>query len=130
VAKSFYALAKQYQDQINFVTVLTSDYPTRLEKLHLPKDSKRGFVIEAPNARAYPMLEDLFTVDNAAKHISAYLAGELSPVIKSEAVPTPSKSHPYLTRLVGSNFDDFIGDRSKDILIEFSIRDWCVYCTE
>jgi protein disulfide-isomerase A1 len=115
---------------MDFVTVLTSDYSSRLKQLHLPEDSKRGFVIEAPNGRAYPMLKGHLTVDRAAKHISAYLAGTLSPVVRSETVPAPSESQPYLTRLVGSNFDDFVRNRTRDVLIEFSIPDWCVYCTE
>ena len=75
------------------------------------------------------MSEKVFNANRVAKHVTAYLAGSLKPTIKSESVPEASTSQPFLTKLVGSNFDDLVYDKSKDVLVEFNVP-WCQYCTE
>lgn len=97
--------------------------------MHLRNDVKRGFAIADPRGRAYPMSTSAFSANRIAKHISAYLKGTLTPTIKSEPVPTPSASQPFLTTLVGSNFDEFVYDKTRDVLVEFHVP-WCQYCTE
>ncbi|KAF4340673.1 disulfide-isomerase precursor [Fusarium beomiforme] len=108
--KSLVPLAKKYKDQMSFATVLSSDYPSR-------------------ESRPYPMnlTTTDFEADTIAGHIEAYLNGALKPTIKSEAVPEPSKLQPFLTTLVGSTFDEFVFDTSRDILVQFQIQ-WCKYC--
>lgn len=129
LVKSLAPLAKKYKDQLSFVTVLAPDYPKRCEQMHLSKDIKRGFAIANQQGRAYPMSEKVFNANRVAKHVAAYLASSLTPSIKSEPVPEVSTSQPFLTKLVGSNFDDMVFDKSKDVLVEFYVP-WCQYCTE
>ncbi|KAF9773220.1 hypothetical protein IL306_009012, partial [Fusarium sp. DS 682] len=128
LVKSLVPLAKQYKDQFTFLTVLAPDYPKRCERMHLSKDIKRGFAIADHQGRAYPMSTTAFNANRVTKHIAAFLAGTLTPTIKSEPVPEASTSLPFLTKLVGSNFDDFVYDKSRDVLVEFHVP-WCQYCT-
>jgi protein disulfide-isomerase A1 len=127
--KSLIHLAKQYKDQIAFLTVFAPDYPARCEQMHLKSDIKHGFAIADTQGRAYPMLTTAFNANRVAKHVSAYLAGTLTPTIKSEPIPPQSTSQPFLTTLVGSTFDEFVYDKSRDVLVEFHVP-WCQYCTE
>ncbi|KAH7254543.1 thioredoxin-like domain-containing protein, partial [Fusarium solani] len=129
LTKSLIPLAKKYQYQMTFLTVFAPDYPARCKQMHLSNDVKRGFAIADPQGRAYPMSTSAFNANRIAKHISAYLKGTLTPTIKSEPVPTPSASQPFLTTLVGSNFDEFVYDKTRDVLVEFHVP-WCQYCTE
>ncbi|KAF5257114.1 hypothetical protein FOXYS1_12378 [Fusarium oxysporum] len=129
IVKSLAPLAKKYKDQLSFMTVLAPDYPKRCEQMHLSKDIKRGFAIANQQGRAYPMSEKVFNANRVAKHVAAYLAGSLTPSIKSEPLPEVSTTQPFLTKLVGSNFDDLVYDKSKDVLVEFNVP-WCQYCTD
>ncbi|KAI1013278.1 hypothetical protein LB503_001350 [Fusarium chuoi] len=129
LVKSLAPLAKKYKDQLFFVTVLAADYPKRCEQMHLNKDIKRGFAIANQQGRAYPMSEKVFNANRITKHVAAYLAGSLTPSIKSEPVPEESTSQPFLTKLVGSNFDDLVYDKSKDVLVELYVP-WCQYCID
>ncbi|KAF5723852.1 disulfide-isomerase precursor [Fusarium mundagurra] len=129
LVKTLAPLAKQYKDQLSFMTVLAPDYPKRCEQMHLSKDIKRGFAIANQQGIAYPMSEKVFNANRVAKHVAAYLAGSLTPSIKSEPVPEVSPSQPFLTKLVGSNFDDLVYDKSKDVLVEFYVP-WCQYCID
>ncbi|KAF5627008.1 heterokaryon incompatibility (het-6OR allele) [Fusarium sp. NRRL 52700] len=129
LVKSLAPLAKKYKDQLSFMTVLAPDYPKRCEQMHLSKEIKRGFAIANQQGRAYPMSEKVFNANRVAKHVAAYLAGSLTPSIKSEPVPEVSTSQPFLTKLVGSSFDDLVYGKSKDVLVEFNVP-WCQYCTD
>ncbi|KAF4500709.1 Heterokaryon incompatibility 6, OR allele [Fusarium agapanthi] len=129
LVKSLAPLAKKYRDELSFMTVLAPDYPKRCEQMHLSKEIKRGFAIANQQGRAYPMSEKVFNVNRVAKHVAAYLAGSLTPTIKSEPVPELSTSQPFLTKLVGRTFDDLAYDKSKDVLVEFNVP-WCQYCID
>ncbi|KAF5988994.1 putative protein disulfide-isomerase precursor [Fusarium bulbicola] len=129
LVKSLAPLAKKYKDQLSFMTVLAPDYPKRCEQMHLSKEIKRGFAIANQQGRAYPMSEKVFNANRVAKHVAAYLAGSSTPTIKSEPVPEVSTSQPFLTKLVGSTFDDLVYDKAKDVLVEFNVP-WCQYCTD
>ncbi|KAG5753575.1 hypothetical protein H9Q69_012762 [Fusarium xylarioides] len=129
LVKSLAPLAKKYKDQLTFMTVLAPDYPKKCEQMHLSKDIRRGFAIANQHGRAYPMSEKVFNANRVAKHVAAYLAGSLTPSIKSEPVTEVSPSQPFLTKLVGSNFDDLVFDKSKDVLVEFYVP-WCQYCID
>ncbi|KAF5658282.1 putative disulfide-isomerase precursor [Fusarium denticulatum] len=129
LVKSLAPLAKKYKNQLTFMTVLAPDYPKRCEQMHLSKDIKRGFAIANQQGRAYPMSEKVFNANRVAKHVAAYLTGSLTPSIKSEPVPEQSTDQPFLTKLVGSNFDDLVFDKSKDVLVEFYVP-WCQYCID
>ncbi|KAH6956224.1 thioredoxin-like domain-containing protein [Fusarium avenaceum] len=129
LVKSLMPLAKQYKDQIAFLTVYAPDYPATCKQMHLGTDIKRGFVIANPQGRAYPMSTTVFNANRVAKHVSAYLAGTLTPTIKSEPVLPQNTTQPFLTTLVGSNFDEFVFDKSRDVLVEFHVP-WCQYCTD
>jgi len=122
-------LAKEYKDQVTFMTILVSDFPNRAEKMHLSKDLKYGFAIADQYGRAYPMSTTTLSTNRIKKHVSAFLAGSLKPIIKSEPVPQAPTRLPFVTKLVGSNFDDFVYDKSRDVLVEFHVP-WCQYCTE
>ncbi|PNP80407.1 hypothetical protein FNYG_06006 [Fusarium nygamai] len=129
LVKSLVPLAKKYKDQLTFMTVLAPDYPKRCEQMHLSKDIKRGFAIASTQGRAYPMSEKVFNANRVAKHVAAYQAGSLTPSIKSEPVPEVSTTQPFLTKLVGSNFDDLVFDKTKDVLVEYYVP-WCQYCID
>ncbi|KAL2673678.1 hypothetical protein Neosp_012121 [[Neocosmospora] mangrovei] len=126
LVKSLIPLAKKYRHQMTFLTVFAPDYPARCKQMHLSNDAKLGFAIADPQGRAYPMLTSAFNSNRIVKHISAYLEGTLTPTVKSEPVPA---SQPFLTTLVGSTFDEFVYDKSRDVLVEFHVP-WCEYCTE
>ncbi|KAH7174171.1 uncharacterized protein B0J16DRAFT_364547 [Fusarium flagelliforme] len=129
LVKSLIPLAKEYKDQLTFMTILVSDFPNRVEKMHLSKDLRYGFAIADHYGRAYPMSTTTLSANRIKKHVSAFLAGSLKPTIKSEPVPQAPTLPPFVTKLVGSNFDDFVYDKSRDVLVEFHVP-WCQYCTD
>lgn len=66
-----------------------------------------------------------FTEEGLTAWIKSYVAGELSPTMKSEAVPEPNDDP--MKVVVGDSWKDVVEDASKDVLV-MQYAPWCGHC--
>ncbi|CZT49759.1 related to protein disulfide-isomerase precursor [Rhynchosporium secalis] len=130
LAEQLYPLANQTKDDLTFLSVNVNDYPKIGQSLGLGDKITRGFAIEdVRTTRAYPLLVDTLSLDAMKAFVQQFLSNSLSPVIKSDPVLKLSSQSSSLATLVGSNFEDYVMDKSKDILVEFCVP-WYDYCSD
>ncbi|KAH8893640.1 protein disulfide isomerase [Thozetella sp. PMI_491] len=65
------------------------------------------------------------TTDKIARLVDDFVAGNLSPTIKS--LPVPARQDGPVTVVVAKTFDQIVMDPTKDVLINF-FREDCPYC--
>jgi len=74
----------------------------------------------------YPMdMEEGFDEDTFRDFIADYKKGKIPPKYKSEK--PPKKNNGPVKVVVANTFDTIVGDKSKDVLIEF-YAPWCGHC--
>ena len=66
------------------------------------------------------------SVDDVSKFVTDFKAGSLKPHLKSAARPEADTVE-GLTTLVGSSWDEIVGDASKDVLVKY-YAPWCGHC--
>ena len=98
-----------------FIGVEKADLPSL--RIISPSDQMLKYVYEGDVSA--------LTVDDVKKYIASFKSGELTPHLKSE--PVPEDNSDPVTILVGKNFDDIVGDTSKDVLVKY-YAPWCGHC--
>lgn len=74
----------------------------------------------------YPMnMEDGFDEDTFSEFIAQFKKGKVPPKFKSEK--PPKKNNGPVKVVVANSFEKIVGDKSKDVLIEF-YAPWCGHC--
>jgi len=74
----------------------------------------------------YPMdMEDGFDDDTFSDFIQAYKKGKIAPKYKSEK--PPRKNNGPVKIVVANTYEQIVGDKTKDVLIEF-YAPWCGHC--
>uniref|UniRef100_A0A7S3A3V6 protein disulfide-isomerase n=2 Tax=Rhodosorus marinus TaxID=101924 RepID=A0A7S3A3V6_9RHOD len=71
------------------------------------------------------LFEEEFTADAVAAWAKKYIAGELTPNLKS--APKPEKNDEPVKIVVGSTWEELVMDDTKDVLVE-QYAPWCGHC--
>jgi len=121
-------VAKDYKGRVMFVSVTTDE-----------EEHKRVLdffgIWDTPTFRIANVQEDFvkykpetndFSEESIRKFVEAYLAGSLTPDLKTANLPEDWDAAPVKV-LVGSNFEEVAMDKTKDVLVEF-YAPWCGHC--
>ncbi|KAI5124827.1 hypothetical protein M0805_005457 [Coniferiporia weirii] len=120
-------IAAKNKGKANFVWIDAIKFGDHAKSLNLPEAKWPSFVVQDLSKQLkYPLSQAKDVTPEAVEEwVSSYLAGELQPELKSEAVPETQDESVYT--VVGKNFDEVVFDESKDVFIEF-YAPWCGHC--
>jgi len=112
---------------MSFVHIDAVKFIEHGKSLNLAGDSWPAFVIQdLAEGTKFPLTEAV-TKANVEKFVKAFDSGDVQPSIKSEAIPTTNDAPVF--HLVSEQWDEVLGDKEKDILVEF-FAPWCGHCRE
>ncbi|KAG9127934.1 protein disulfide-isomerase precursor [Ceratobasidium sp. 392] len=120
-------VAKQFKGKVNFVWIDAIKYAEHAKSLNLLEVKWPAFVVDdMPQSLKYPLDQSSDpTASSVAAHVADFVAGKLTPKLKSDPVPETQDEASYT--LVGSQFDEVVFDDSKDVFAEF-YAPWCGHC--
>lgn len=129
----FNKLGKTYRGKINFVGLDASLFGRHAELLNMNPDIVPLFAIQdSVNNKKYGVDQAANpegpSTDQIQELVEQFIAGEASPIVKSEPLPTDEEqaASPVYT-LVAHNHDEFLKDTSKDVLVKYYAH-WCGHC--
>lgn len=110
----------------NVVFLNATLYGRHSENVNLRPDQFPAIVVhDVETNKKYVHDQDTeLSKKSVADFIKKYVAGEITPQIKSE--PVPETQGPVYT-LVGSQYDEVVLDNDKDVLVEY-YAPWCGHC--
>ena len=121
--------AKTHKGEVLFITV-SSDNTGILGYFDLKESDLPKFIIinMAAAIKKYPL--DIDSADLDAKaiaaHTAAFVAGSLTPTLKTEE-PTPEDVAQPVKVVKGKSFNDLVINTKKDVLLEI-YAPWCGHC--
>ncbi|KAL5530128.1 PDI1 [Sanghuangporus sanghuang] len=120
-------VAQKHKGKINFVWIDAIKFGDHAKALNLPEVKWPGFVLQDLSKQLkYPLSQsEEFTPEKVDVLLEKYLAGDLQPELKSEAIPAEQNEAVYT--VVGKTFEDVVFDDSKDVFLEF-YAPWCGHC--
>jgi protein disulfide-isomerase A1 len=109
---------------MNFVWIDAVKFGDHAKALNLMEAKWPSFVVQNLEKQLkYPIDQSKdFSAEEAGEWVEQYLAGSLTPQLKSQPIPDTQDESVYT--LVGKNFDDVVFDDEKDVFIEF-YASWC-----
>jgi protein disulfide-isomerase A1 len=112
-------LAAKHKGKINFVWIDALKFADHAKALNLVEPTWPSFVIQDLILQLkYPFDQSAeVTPEAVSDFVDLYVAGELEPQLKSEAIPESQDESVF--HLVGKQFDEVVFDDSKDVFIEF-----------
>jgi protein disulfide-isomerase A1 len=121
------AVAKTAKGKLSFVYIDAKRYAAHAGNLNLKEGTWPAFAIQEPQkGTKYPFSQDNEITEASIKEfVDKFLAGEIEPSLKSEAVP--EKNDGPVKVVVGKNFDDIVLDKTKDVFLEV-YAPWCGHC--
>jgi len=121
-------VAKKYRGQVMFVLVTTEEENHKRILTHFGIEDTPTFMMVNANEEysKYKTGSSEFSEENLVALITSYLAGDLTPYLKSEDLPNNWDKEPVKV-LVGDNFVSVALDASKDVLVEF-YKPNCPHC--
>lgn len=119
-------VAKEYRGKINFVYIDAVKFVEHGKSLNLPGDQWPAFVIQDLNQQTKYPLSGVADKDKVTEFVKKYSKGEIAASIKSEPIPTEQGP---VYKLVADDWDNLVGDSSKDVFAEF-FAPWCGHCRE
>ena len=124
--------AKDMQGEILFVTSgVTDGIQSRLaEFIGVGKEDMPTLRVISPEETMLKFVYEgdasALSADDIGKFVKDFKAGSLKPHLKSAARPEADTVE-GLTTLVGSSWDEIVGDASKDVLVKY-YAPWCGHC--
>lgn len=120
-------IAQKYKGKINFVWIDGIKFGDHAKALNLAEAKWPSFVLQDLSKQLkYPLSQsEEVTPEKVDVLVEKYIAGELQPELKSEAIPAEQNEAVYT--VVGKTFEDVVFDDSKDVFIEF-YAPWCGHC--
>ncbi|KAG8695053.1 protein disulfide-isomerase precursor [Ceratobasidium sp. 394] len=120
-------VAKKFKGKVNFVWIDAVKYAEHAKSLNLLEVKWPAFVVDdMPKSLKYPLDQSADpTAASVSAHVADFVAGKLTPKLKTEPVPETQEEASYT--LVGSQFDEIVFDDSKDVFAEF-YAPWCGHC--
>lgn len=120
-------IAEKHRGAVSFATIDAKAFGAHAGNLNLKTDVFPAFAIqETVKNQKFPWDQDKkITHDDIAKFVDDFVAGKISPSIKSE--PIPETQDGPVTVIVAHNYEDVVMDNNKDVLVEF-YAPWCGHC--
>jgi protein disulfide-isomerase A1 len=119
-------LAKAHKGKLNFVWIDAVKFADHAKALNLHEAKWPAFVVQDLSEQLkYPLDQnEVVTESTVSSWVTEYLAGNLKPQLKSQAVPETQDENVFT--LVSTQFDDVVFDNDKDVFVEF-YAPWSVF---
>ncbi|CAN3476027.1 protein disulfide-isomerase [Diutina catenulata] len=133
VREKFEALGKEYKGKVNFVALNAAEFGRHAEVINMDPEIIPLFAIQdSENNKKYGVDQQKHPkgpkFDVIEKFVEDFVAGKLTPIIKSEELPTDEEraANPVV-KLVAHNHRDIVEDVSKDVFVKY-YAPWCGHC--
>lgn len=130
--KTFFDLGKKYRGKLNFVALDANLFGRHAEILSMDPEVVPLFAIQNLEANKKYGIDQKEHPNPSAKTISKFVedfvGGKLSPIIKSQPLPTDEEvAAELVVKLVAHNHESVVKDTSKDVIVKY-FADWCGHC--
>lgn len=122
--------AKEFKTKVLFVLIDSDqdEHERIIEYFGLKKDELPGlrFIKLQEEMTKYKYPHDELVADKITEFVAGVLEGKIKPHLLSQELPADWDKNPVKV-LVGTNFDDVVFDKTKNVLVEF-YAPWCGHC--